>query len=57
MYLRPVSAYNIWKKTEFYSRKYFVEWCNCNRDFINKRWDEQKTLEREELTSYNMTKK
>lgn len=24
-YLRPVSQYNIWKKTEFYSRKYFDE--------------------------------
>lgn len=24
-YLRPVSQYNIWKKSEFYSRKYFSE--------------------------------
>ena len=32
-YLRPVSHYNIWKKTEFYSRKYFKEWYMCKRDF------------------------
>ena len=24
-YLRPVANYNIWKKSEFYSRKYFKE--------------------------------
>lgn len=31
-YLRPISAYNVWKKSEFYSRKYFKEWCICERD-------------------------
>jgi len=35
-YLRPVSHYNIWKRAEFYSRKYFVTGCTCNREFINK---------------------
>ena len=35
-YLRPVSHYNIWKKTEFYSRKYFVNWCSCNREFTER---------------------
>lgn len=35
-YLRNVNNYNIWKKTEFYSRKYFVTGCNCNREFIEK---------------------
>lgn len=33
MYLRPVSAYNIWKKSEFYDRKYFKEGFICPRDF------------------------
>ena len=35
-YLRPVSAYNIWKKSEFYSRKYFDEKKVNNSDFIKK---------------------
>lgn len=39
-YLRPISQSNIWKKSEIYSRKYFKEWCKCNRDFINKRGNE-----------------
>lgn len=33
-YLRPVSHYNIWKKTEFYSRKYFTEQKAMNSKFI-----------------------
>lgn len=37
-YYRPVSAYNIWKKSEFYSRKYFKHDTNpvieANFDFI-----------------------
>lgn len=32
-YLRPVSHYNIWKKTEFYSRKWFRPDCECTRNF------------------------
>ena len=35
-YLRPVSAYNIGKKSEFYSRKYFEEKKVDNSEFINK---------------------
>ena len=35
-YLRPVSAYNLWKKSEFYSRKYFDENKVDNSEFINK---------------------
>ena len=34
-YHRPVSSFNIWKKSEFYSRKYFKE-NNINKDFIEK---------------------
>lgn len=25
-YHRPVTSFNIWKKSEFYSRKYFKQW-------------------------------
>ena len=35
-YLRPVSAYNIGKKSEFYSRKYFDEHKVDNSKFISK---------------------
>lgn len=35
-YLRPVSAYNIGKKSEFYSRKYFDEQKSANSEFIRK---------------------
>lgn len=35
-YLRPVSAYNLGKKSEFYSRKYFLEKKVENTNFINK---------------------
>lgn len=35
-YLRPVSQYNIWKKSEFYSRKYFSENNVDNSEFIRK---------------------
>jgi len=35
-YLRPVSNYNIGKKSEFYSRKYFDEKIVDNSDFIRK---------------------
>lgn len=35
-YLRPVSAYNTWKKSEFYSRKYFDENKVDNSDFLRK---------------------
>jgi len=38
-YLRPVSAYNMWKKSEFYSRKYFDEKKVDNSDFIKKYLD------------------
>ena len=31
-YLRPVSHYNLWKKSEFYERKYFVTGCVCQRE-------------------------
>ncbi len=35
-YIRPVSNYNPWKKSEFYSRKYFEENKVDNSDFIRK---------------------
>lgn len=35
-YLRPVSHYNIWKKSEFYSRKYFDEQKSSNSEFVRK---------------------
>lgn len=38
-YFRPVSMYNVWKKSEFYSRKYFKEpsmLTKNNKDFIAK---------------------
>lgn len=35
-YLRPVSQYNIWKKSEFYSRKYFEENKVDNSAFMRK---------------------
>ena len=47
-YIRPISHAKIWKKTEFYSRKYFVEWKTSpreldiivdNRNFIDKYWE------------------
>ena len=34
-YHRPVSSCNIWKKSEFYSRKYFKENIS-NKSFIEK---------------------
>lgn len=33
-YLRPVSHFNIWKKSEFYSRKYFDETTSANSQFV-----------------------
>ena len=37
-YLRPVSHYNIWKKSEFYNRKFFKtdEWIYNNKQFIDR---------------------
>lgn len=35
-YLRPVSHYNTWKKSEFYSRKYFDAKKIDNSDFLRK---------------------
>lgn len=37
-YIRPVSGYNPWKRTEFYSRKYFEEAKVDNSAFIRKFW-------------------
>ena len=41
-YLRPVSGYNLWKKAEFYSRKYFDEDKVSNSEFIRKRGNQWK---------------
>lgn len=41
-YLRPVSGYNLWKKSEFYSRKYFDEDKVSNSEFIRKRGNQWK---------------
>lgn len=35
-YIRPVEWYNLWKKSEFYGRKYFDENKIDNSDFIRK---------------------
>ena len=37
-YIRPVDGYNLWKKSEFYGRKYFDENKIDNSDFIRKYW-------------------
>lgn len=37
-YIRPVEGYNLWKKSEFYWRKYFDENKIDNSDFIRKYW-------------------
>jgi len=34
-YFRPVSHFNIWKKAEFYERKYFDEHKSMNSKFIS----------------------
>lgn len=34
-YFRPVSHFNTWKKSEFYSRKYFKEEASFNSKFIS----------------------
>lgn len=33
-YFRPVSHFNIWKKSEFYERQYFKENVSMNSRFI-----------------------
>jgi len=33
-YHRPVSQFNAGKKSEYYSRTYFTEWCSCNSRFV-----------------------
>ena len=38
-YIRPVENYNLGKKSEFYSRKTFLESKIDNSDFIRKRSD------------------
>jgi hypothetical protein len=37
-YLRNVNNFNIWKKSEFYNRKYFKtdEWIYNNKQFIDR---------------------
>lgn len=37
-YIRPVSGYNLWKKSEFYWRKNFTEDKIDNSAFIRKFW-------------------
>ena len=37
-YFRPVSHFNIWKKSEFYSRTYFKEEESMNSKFIKEYW-------------------
>ena len=34
-YFRPVSHFNIWKKSEFYNREFFKEEVSSNSKFIN----------------------
>ena len=33
-YLRPVNNFNLWKKSEFYSRKYFDKIKAYNKNFV-----------------------
>ncbi len=42
-YFRPVSHYNTWKKSEFYSRKYFDQFISANTKFIDdyKLWSDK----------------
>lgn len=44
-YFRPVSNYNIWKKSEFYSRKNFNEEVTFNSKFIEEYANKQQTLQ------------
>lgn len=37
-YLRPISGFNIWKRSEAYSRKYFTEERVNNSEFLRKYW-------------------
>lgn len=37
-YIRPVSGYNPWKKSEFYGRTYFEEDKVDNSEFLRKYW-------------------
>ena len=41
-YIRPVSNYNEWKKSEFYSRRYFDEKKVDNSEFLRKFLDSKK---------------
>lgn len=41
-YIRPVKNFNIWKKSEFYSRKYFEEKLVDNTKFIRDFWKKWK---------------
>lgn len=34
-YLRPVNYFNLWKKSEFYSRKYFDKIKAYNKNFVS----------------------
>jgi hypothetical protein len=34
-YLRPVNYFNLWKKSEFYSRKYFNKLKAYNKHFVS----------------------
>lgn len=40
-YIRPVSWYNLWKKSEFYWRKNFDENKIDNSEFIRKFWNKE----------------
>lgn len=41
-YYRPVSQFNNWKKSEFYSRTYFEETISANSEFKLKYWSPEK---------------
>lgn len=41
-YIRPVSGYNPWKKSEYYGKKFFDESKIDNSDFIRKYSDQWK---------------
>lgn len=43
-YLSPVTRYNIWKKSEFYSRKYFSKTKAANHEFIKQYWDKAENI-------------
>lgn len=54
-YLRPVQAYNHWKKSEFYSRTYFDAKKSMKEKFEEKYWNKENILKKEIYEPMTMT--